>query len=341
MRTTRPSIPTHDRSPAGFLRAAWAVLGLTLAVVIWGAYVRASFSGAGCGDHWPLCNGVVVPPSPSFETIVELTHRVTSGLALIGALGLYVLARRHHPPGHRVRRAAGAGAVFMVTEALVGAGLVLFRMVADSVSEARGIWISLHLVNTFLLLGCQAATVRFAQGVAAPRRLARSERFLVGALLGGLLLVGMSGAIAALGDTLFPLGSFREALAEDFSPSAHLFVRLRIYHPGLAIGVGALLVGTAWMLARTRPDPRVQYLALATTFLYAGQLALGALNVWLRAPVWLQLVHLGLADALWLTTCWMLLTAYEQRSAAADLVRAGALDVDVLGGQTPSPELRA
>ncbi|HEX5691237.1 MAG TPA: COX15/CtaA family protein, partial [Roseiflexaceae bacterium] len=109
-----------------FRRYAWGVLGYNLLVIVWGAYVRASGSGAGCGSHWPLCNGTVLPRAPQIETIVELAHRLTSGLALIAVLGLVVWAVRLWPGSHRVRRGAFASLFFIILEALIGAGLVLF-----------------------------------------------------------------------------------------------------------------------------------------------------------------------------------------------------------------------
>ena len=56
-----------------FTRFAWAVLAANLAVVAWGAFVRATGSGAGCGQHWPPCNGAVVPRSPTAETAIEFS----------------------------------------------------------------------------------------------------------------------------------------------------------------------------------------------------------------------------------------------------------------------------
>lgn len=335
---TPPTVP----APPTMRKGAWLLLVGTLAVVIWGAFVRASFSGAGCGDHWPLCNGTVLPPSPAFETVVELTHRLTSGLVMLGAVGLHLGARKVWPARHPMRWATAIGLVLMLTEALIGAGLVLFRMVADNVSEARGLWISAHLVNTFLLLAAQGTTVWFVEGGKRPRRPRVGEALVVGGTLVGMLLVGMSGAIAALGDTLFPLGSWSEALREDFSPTAHLFVRLRIYHPALALLVGGVLMLVAGRCAR-RGDPVLRSFAVGVAAVYAGQVGLGVVNVWLRAPVWMQLVHLAVADVLWLLACWMFLRVLEVgRSPVRSTARArsavgpGSGEVDVVGGKAPA-----
>src|SRR6266545_7603351 len=111
-----------------FATYAWAALGYNLFVIVWGAYVRASVSGDGCGSHWPLCNGEIIPSVGQTKTLIELTHRLSSGLALLMVVGLVAWAWRAYPKKHMVRQAAMFSLLFILTEALVGAGLVLFRM---------------------------------------------------------------------------------------------------------------------------------------------------------------------------------------------------------------------
>ncbi|MGH8637336.1 MAG: COX15/CtaA family protein, partial [Burkholderiales bacterium] len=94
-------------------RFAWSVLLYTVGVIAWGAYVRATGSGAGCGAHWPLCNGVVLPRSPTIATIIELSHRVTSGIALVAVLALLVWVFRACRPGHPARTGAVLSTCFM------------------------------------------------------------------------------------------------------------------------------------------------------------------------------------------------------------------------------------
>ena len=284
-----------------FTRYAWTVLGINLAVILWGAYVRASGSGAGCGAHWPLCNGVVLPRAPAIATIIEMTHRLTSGLALLAVVGLVVWAIRTLPKGHAARRAAYASMFFMLTEALVGAGLVLFEMVAHNASLARGWWISAHLINTFLLLASLSLTAWYASGEPAPasRRVGGAGIACIVLALVALAL-GVSGGITALGDTLFPVNSFAEGLAQDADNGSHLFVRLRVWHPTLAVifAIGAIIA--ARQIARGLADARVKALAGAVTGVLLLQLVVGAMNTVLLAPIPLQLAHLLLADAVWI-----------------------------------------
>ncbi len=276
-----------------FARFSWTTLVYTLAVILWGAAVRATGSGAGCGSHWPLCNGEIVPRSPRIETIIELTHRVTSGVALLLVIALVVLAFRHRPPGHPARKAAVYSLAFMLSEAAVGAGLVLFELVADNQSMARALFMATHLVNTFFLLGAMALTAHFASGGPAFRLRGSGRRgdwLLAGA--GLLLLAGVSGAIAALGDTLFPATSLADAIRQDLSPTAHVLLRLRLLHPALSVAAAAVVIFLAF-----RSEGRVARWTLRLVFL---QIVAGVVNVLLLAPVWMQIVHLLLADLVWI-----------------------------------------
>lgn len=295
-------------SPPRFSRYARLVLAANLGVILWGAYVRASGSGAGCGSHWPLCNGEVLPRSPALATVVELTHRLTSGLALLLVAGLLWAARRTYAPGNRARTAAGWSAFFIVTEALLGAGLVLLEHVADDASIARGWWVGGHLVNTYLLVAALALTAWWSSeaGRATPARpavdaaTARGTRLPILAALAGMLLLGVSGAITALGDTLFPVSTIEEGKALTFSPSAHVFVRLRVWHPVLALAVGALVAWAVSATLATRPSPLVRRVALGLAAVVAFQMLLGAANVWWLAPIPLQIAHLLMADLAWI-----------------------------------------
>jgi heme A synthase len=280
---------------------SWSVLGVNLGVILWGGYVRASGSGAGCGSHWPLCNGEVIPTNRQIATLIELGHRLTSGAALLMIVALAVLAFRNYPRKHRVRFGALLSVIFIFTEALIGAGLVLFKYVADDASLQRALFISLHLANTFLLLGVLTLTAWWASG-GAPLDLDQKgwRSWVFGAALLGSLILGISGAVAALGDTLFPASSLAEGVRLDFSPAAHLFLRLRLMHPAIAVAVSCYLATSAALARFVRPTVRIKRFAALLMMLIAVQLLAGLLNVVLLAPIWLQLVHLLLADAVWI-----------------------------------------
>ena len=310
-------------------RFAWIVVAWNLAVIGWGAYVRASGSGAGCGQHWPLCNGEIVPRVPAVATLIELTHRLTSGLALLALLALVVAVWRSRPAGHPARRAAGWSMLFMLTEAGVGAGLVLFELVADNASVARALFMAVHLANTFLLLGAMTLTARWLEdgpvGMSLERR--RGRAAIIGLLALGVLVVGVSGAVAALGDTLFPATSLAHALEQDLSPTSHVLLRLRVIHPTLAVIVALALIVIAPRLptdGETRPGGTGPGLGPGTwvALLASLQAAIGGINVVLLAPIWLQLVHLLVADLLWIAVVLLGAAVLAGRAPAAYLVSA-------------------
>jgi heme A synthase len=304
-----------------FAAYAWAVLAVNFVVVLWGAFVRASGSGAGCGAHWPRCNGAVLPELAHAATRIEFVHRVTSGVAFLLALALLVWAFRRHGgrrPWSPVLRSAALAMVFMVSEALVGAGLVLFELVGDDDSVARAVVLGIHLINTFFLLAFLALTAWYASGARVPRLRGQDViAALLGAALVGMLVLGVTGAVTALGDTLFPAESLREGIAQDFSPTAHFLIRLRVVHPVLAVSLGLLLLIIGVSVRARRADPAARRLASAMIALFFVQLAIGALNMLLLAPIWMQLVHLFMADVVWVTL--VLLTSATLADAPVDV----------------------
>lgn len=306
---------------ARLARFAWAVLIYNLGVIAWGAYVRATGSGAGCGAHWPLCNGEVVLRAPAVETLIEFSHRATSGLALISVVALFIWARRVTAPGHPARFGAALSLGFMLTEAALGAGLVLFQLVAQDASTARAFAVGAHLLNTFLLLAALTLTVFWTSGGArlhvggARRGLAQLSTGAV-----ALLVVSVAGAITALGDTLFPSGSLVEGLNADLSATSHILIRLRTIHPILAVVVAVYLMTSVWQIAGAGVRARAH--ARLVTALLAVQLVAGAVNVALLAPVWLQLVHLLLADLVWIAYVFLAADVLAETAPASHVPAA-------------------
>lgn len=312
-------------TPRAYARATWALLAFLLAVVVWGAFVRATGSGAGCGAHWPVCSGELLPRAPALETIIEFTHRVSSGLTTALVLAWAVMAFRIFPRGHRVRWGAALGMGAMLVEGAIGAALVLFHLVDRNDSPARAVVMSLHLVNTFFLLAVVLLTGTWAAGTGRPRlRGQGAVGLLLGLSIGALVVLGISGGIAALGDTLFPARSLAEGFREDLSPSAHVLLRLRILHPVLAVISAALVLATAVAVSVLRPSSTVRRNALWVAGGVVLQLVAGLVNLVLLAPVPMQLLHLLLADLLWMAV--VLLAA---RSLAEDAPRLAVAPLPV------------
>jgi cytochrome c oxidase assembly protein subunit 15 len=291
-----------QKQPSAVLRRfAWAVLAYFIAVILWGGLVRATGSGAGCGDHWPLCNGTVMQHSPRVDTMIEFTHRITSGLSFFSAVGLMVWTLAATVRGHLARAASVAVVILTLIEAVIGALLVKLGLTAQSQSPLRAPYLALHLTNTLLLLAALTLTAHF---LSRARGYTRNTIHMVapaGAAAGVLivLVVGVTGSLAALGDTLFPATSIGAALAQDFSATSEWLVRWRWTHPTVAFFSSIFLI---WLLVRGSRRSTVwdnRGLSALVLILLAAQYLLGVLDVVLLAPVWLQVAHLLGADVLW------------------------------------------
>jgi len=314
-----------------FRNYAWGVLSYNLLVILWGAYVRATGSGAGCGRHWPTCNGTVIPREPELETIIEFTHRVTSALAGILVIVLLIWAFRAYVKGHPVRKSSVVSLVFILTEGAVGAGLVLLELVAQNDSVARAYWMAAHLANTFLLLGALTLTAWWATTVAptvtdAGLRLRERGRelWLLAVALLLIMIVSAAGAVTALGDTLFPAGSLAEGVARDFSATAHFLERLRVWHPLLAIVSAIYIFTMLGLVMQGHASPAVKRFSRLVQLLVAGQVAAGFVNLLLLAPVWMQLVHLLLADGVWMSLVLLAAAVVAEEVPATALESAPA-----------------
>ncbi len=291
-----PSYP----SPA-LRRFAWGVLAYFIAVILWGTLVRATGSGAGCGDHWPLCNGTVMQHSPRVDTMIEFTHRITSGLSFFSAVGLLVWTFAGTVRGHLARAASVAVVAFTLIEAILGALLVKLGLTAQSQSPLRAPYLALHLTNTLLLLAALALTAHL---LSRRTGYTRDTIHLVapfGAIASVVvvLVVGVTGSLAALGDTLFPATSLGAALAQDFSATSGWLVRWRWTHPTIAFFASIFLIWLLVRAARGKSQWDNRGLSALVLILLAAQYLLGVLDVVLLAPIWLQIVHLLGADMLW------------------------------------------
>lgn len=298
-----------------FAKFSWGVLGWNMLVILWGAIVRATGSGAGCGSHWPSCMGEVIPTLQNVKTVIEFTHRMMSGTALIFVFILLVWGLRIYPKGSYQRIGFIGAAIFIIVEALLGAGLVLFKLVESNSSVFRAFAISLHLLNTFILLAFLTLNAYWASSGKRPVSKKTGNLpllFIIG--LAGLGITGMSGAVTALGDTLFPSTSLAQTLAEQSAMGTHFLIRLRVYHPIIAILFG---VYTLYLVNHLRSlphfnDQNSRRLSLLLGTLILVQWTAGVSNVILLAPVWMQVIHLFLADSVWITYILLAATVFSQ-----------------------------
>jgi heme a synthase len=282
-------------------RFAWATLCFNVAVVLWGAFVRATGSGAGCGNKWPGWGGSVLGTSAKAQTIIEFTHRITSGVALLMIVVLLLWCWRATSKGNWARYSATLATAFLANEALLGAALVLLGHVARDQSAGRALFLCLHFGNTLLLLGTLALTAAWLQSGAGNFTLIQ-KRAEVSTVVVGLLTVlaiGTTGTVAALGDTLFPATSLRASVLQDFTSDSPALLHFRLLHPVVAVIAGIYIIWIVLKIASRRMSQSRASMALIILLL--TEIGIGMLNVLLLAPVWLQILHLLVADTIWIS----------------------------------------
>jgi heme a synthase len=283
------------QSRARFSSFAWIVLLYNLPVILWGAFVRISFSGDGCGANWPTCNGQFIPQKMPVPMAIEYTHRMMTSLDTVFVIAMVIWAFLAFPKSHAVRRYAVLSLVFLVIEALLGAGLVLFRYVANDQSAGRVWYLSAHLTNTMLLLAALTITAWLARTNTSRLQLLEAPKPLLAALA-ITVFVSITGTVTALGDTLFPSSSLATGMQQDFSATSNFLLRLRVIHPLIAVAAAVYLIWIAASLLR-RSGLRA---ATAVIIIVVVQLMAGMLNLALLAPLPMQLTHLLIADLVWI-----------------------------------------
>ena len=309
---------------SGFAKYAWFVLGYNLLVILWGVFLRASRSGDGCGQHWLTCGGEVVPSAPELKTVIEFSHRITSALDGFIVIGLLVWAfmqwrKDRTDISSYVLGIAVASFFFVLVEGALGAGLVLTGNTAETLTPARPFWMAGHLLNTLVLLTLLTIT---AWSATTGRRLeltgnrANLKWILAAAAL--MFVVGISGSVAALSSMIFPSGTITEGLTKDFSATSHTLLRLRPFHPLLAVASAVFLVfWTGWL---KRQFPESKYIvrwANAVAILTVAQVAFGAMTLLTLGPILMQLGHLLLADLVWIAFVLLSLNLLSKQTASA------------------------
>lgn len=292
-----------------FAKYAWFVLAYNVVVILWGVFLRASLSGDGCGEHWLTCGGEVVPSAPQLKTQIEFFHRITSSLAGIVVIVLLVSAiikwsKNKSAHNKLLLRMSIASLLFIVIEGILGGLLVLTGNTAANWTPTRPFWMAAHLINTFTLIAILALTAWFASGGKSFSIFKADRKILFLLFLGifGIFLVGMSGSIAALSSMLFPSSTLSEGIAKDFSATSHYILRLRVFHPILSILTGVFLIFLAGFLRKKdEKKPQTQRWSNVLSLLVLIQFASGAITLLTLAPIVLQLIHLFLADAVWIS----------------------------------------
>lgn len=289
-----------------FANYAIIVLVTNLLVILWGGFVSASGAGDGCGEAWPLCATAAERTATSLETFIELFHRITSGIALILVIVMYIRARNWFEKGDPVRISAFWSLIFILIEAMIGALIVLFGLVADNENVARAFTQPIHLVNTYFLLAALLLTIYWSHTDGQRGFAKRQFMSLFAIALGGVLLLSAFGTIASLASTIFPSLTFWEGVQKDFSADSHYLIRLRVLHPIIATLIGIYLLWFTQKIGQYIPSTRP--LSTIILIIFTLQYALGVLNAVLLTPIVIQLIHLLLSDLLWLGLIWLMAT---------------------------------
>ncbi|MEJ7849562.1 MAG: COX15/CtaA family protein [Pyrinomonadaceae bacterium] len=314
---------TETKIPA-FAKYAWFVLAYNLVVILWGVFLRASKSGDGCGQHWLTCHGEVIPSAPELKTVIEFSHRLTSALDGVFVIILLVWAFRiwrseKSRQTGSVLKMAAASFVLILIEGAIGGGLVLTGNTAETLTPARPFWMSAHLINTLILLAALTMTAWFASG-GNRIVLKANPKYLAVIILGVIfiILIGISGSIAALSSMIFPAGTLSEGITQDFSPTSHILLRLRLFHPIIAVFSSVYLILLAgWIKAKMPESGGVVRWSNVLSALILVQLAFGALTLLTLAPILMQLGHLLLADAVWISFVLMSANVLSEPGAIA------------------------
>ncbi len=288
----------------------WGFLFFNIYAVLGGAFVRATHSGAGCGAHWPLCNGQILPSISRVQTLIEFVHRISSGIILIATIVTLVISFLFYPKKHFIRKSSIFILIFVIIEALVGAALVYYGWVYKNASPFRALVVSIHLMNTLLLIG-SISLAAFA--VSKEIQISNLNNFSIDFIykkniknlfpslitLFIVFIICVTGAVTALGDTLYQPKFVGENIIRDLENHENFIKTIRIFHPLLAIGLALLSLHFVWKIYEENKDELNKDNFSLFTILVFLQIIVGFLNIFLLVPVWSQLIHLFIACVLW------------------------------------------
>jgi heme a synthase len=298
------NLPLYMRTFSSIRTFANLLIAYAIVIIAWGAFVRISGSGDGCGQHWPLCHGTLIMSdsvTAELKTWIEFAHRAKSGLFGILVIFLWISIWRLPTASPTLRRAGLATVILTGIEGFLGAQLVLQGWVGDDVSLGRALMSAAHFGNTLLLLGV-LTLVSLHATPHPPRYLGQTLELRTASWLGVLAvcLLGCSGAWAALGSTLLPSDSLLGGLQSDLAETVPFAVRVRILHPVLGLALAALVANLALRLYHLRKDsPAKVFLTLSILQPFVGVVTLLVLS-----PTGMKLAHLIGADLLWISMIW-------------------------------------
>ncbi len=285
-----------------FHKLCWFLVVYTVLVIIWGAWVRISHSGDGCGNHWPLCEGAYIPDATDKKTWIEYFHRLSSGLYGLLVIAMTMISFRIFPRSSAARQVAVVTFFLMIIEALLGAALVLKGLVGENATFFRLSVMTLHQMNSLLLTGSTVILSLVTAPVNNPTHLQISwnQIFKSGWNWIVFMIIPATGAWAALANTLFPSASLQEGFEKDFSPETPWILRLRVVHPFIAVALSSYLIIKFYKKSEfTKGELSKASFFVVLTLSVA--LIFGILTLLFLSPVWMKLVHLTIAQLVWIS----------------------------------------
>ncbi len=280
---------------------------LTIGLIVFGAIVRVTDSGLGCGNEWPLCDGTIVPPLDNITAWIEWLHRLFAALIGLFGLGMLLTALRAYRIRNRsVLMSTMLAASLFVLQSGLGAIVVIFDLPSTIVTA--------HLGTSMLLLGALLVATIGSVYVPKTAYTRDSVTLLAYATTGLALVIILTGALvrgsgATLACTDWPLCSGQVLpLDEGRLPIVHMTHRFAV------AGLGLSLLLLVWYTYKTRTTRVMRWLAVGALAAYAMQALIGALFVWsLAAPIW-GAAHVGLAATTWaLLVCFSVIDTYNTR----------------------------
>ncbi|MBL8160728.1 MAG: COX15/CtaA family protein [Anaerolineae bacterium] len=275
-----------------FTRLAIVTALLTLGLIVFGAVVRVTDSGLGCGNHWPLCNGTVIPPLDNLTAWIEWLHRLFAILiGLLGIATLVVAIRAYRARNRVVLGTTIIAALLFALQSTLGAIVVVFDLPPTMVT--------LHLGTAMLLLGSLLLAAVFA--TYQPLEHYKADRvtslaYVTAALSLVIILTGalVRGSGATLACIDWPLCN-----GEIIPTNQGQLAVIHMTHRFAVLAFGIALCLLVYFVYRDRRNPRVRLLAVIALLTYLTQSAVGALFVVTgAAPIW-GAAHVGLAASAW------------------------------------------
>lgn len=294
-------------------KIALGLLIYTILVILWGAWVRISHSGNGCGDTWPLCDGQLIPKATHQKTWIEYAHRLMSGAYGILVVYFWILARKTLAKKSLALSTAFFTLIFMISEALLGAKLVIFGLVSNNDTPYRAFVMALHQVNSLLLTGAITLCWLSINSTQLSTKLFKPIKWQPIAII----VLAITGAWASLSTTLFPSESLISGLLNDVSSSAHYLIRLRIIHPILALSLGSIMIALFWRSSLDETNSlELRNASQQTAFGLLAALAFGVSTLLALSPTWMKLGHLAIAHVIWILVLrWMFIFSKSKQKA--------------------------